>query len=61
MEEEDHAEIYACKTCHKYTKVIDTRKLIKVPITDLLNLQTIHLDYIAQDKGDGVTNSTYVN
>ena len=29
---------------------MDTRKLIKVPVPELLDLQTIHLDYIAQEK-----------
>jgi len=61
LEEDDSAEIYACKTCNGYTKVIDTRKLIKASIPELLDLNTIHLDYIAQEKGYGVTEAKDAN
>ncbi|MCQ6274536.1 formate dehydrogenase accessory protein FdhE [Bacillus sp. V3B] len=55
VEEDDRAEIYACKTCKGYTKVIDTRKWINVSSPELLDLKTLHLDYIAQEKGYGVS------
>ena len=51
IEEDEGAEIYACKSCNGYTKVIDTRKLLKVAPPELLDLKSIHLDYVAQDKG----------
>lgn len=54
VEKEDQAEIYACKKCKGYTKVIDTRKLLVNPGPELLDLKTIHLDYIAQENGYGV-------
>lgn len=61
VEEDDSAEIYACKTCKGYTKVIDTRKLIKVSSPELLDLKTIHLDYIAQENGYGVSGDVDVH
>ncbi|WP_338471095.1 formate dehydrogenase accessory protein FdhE [Niallia sp. XMNu-256] len=53
VEEDDSAEIYACKSCNGYTKVIDTRKLLKVATPELLDLKSIHLDYMAQENGYG--------
>lgn len=58
LEEDDRADIYVCHTCKGYTKVIDSRKLIDMPTAELLDLQTIHLDYIAQEKGYGIENVT---
>ncbi|WP_338450308.1 formate dehydrogenase accessory protein FdhE [Niallia oryzisoli] len=55
LEEDERAEIYACKSCKGYTKVIDTRKLLEVPAPEILDLKTIHLDYIAQEKGYGLS------
>ncbi len=54
LEEDERAEIYACKSCKGYTKVIDKRKLMEVPAPEILDLQTIHLDYIAQENGYGL-------
>ena len=61
VEDDDHAEIHACKACNSYTKVIDTRKLIKVPVPELVDLQTIHLDNIAQERGYGEEESKDAN
>lgn len=61
VEEDESAEIYACKTCKGYTKVIDKRKLIKVSSPELLDLKTIHLDYIAQENGYGVSEDADVH
>lgn len=47
VEGDDSAEIHACKSCRGYTKVIDSRKLIKVPFSEILDLKRIHLDYVA--------------
>lgn len=51
--DDDSAEIYACKSCKGYTKVIDTRELIKVASPEILDLKSIHLDYVAQENGYG--------
>lgn len=51
VEGDEQNEIHACKNCNCYTKVIKTVAMLKVPNTDLLDIKTIHLDYIAQDKG----------
>lgn len=58
LEEDDRADVYVCNTCKGYTKVIDSRKLIVKPTAELLDLQTIHLDYIAQEKGYGIESVT---
>ncbi|KAA9014480.1 formate dehydrogenase accessory protein FdhE [Niallia endozanthoxylica] len=54
LEDDERAEIYACKSCKGYTKVIDTRKLFEVPAPEILDLKTIHCDYIAQENGYGL-------
>lgn len=54
VEDEDSEEIYACKTCKGYTKVIDIRKLFKVASPEILDLKTIYLDYVAQENGYGL-------
>lgn len=48
---DERHEIHGCKNCHCYTKVIKTASMIRVPNADLLDIKTIHLDYIAQEKG----------
>ncbi|KAB2332443.1 formate dehydrogenase accessory protein FdhE [Bacillus mesophilum] len=50
---EEGAEIHGCQTCKGYTKVIDMRKLLKKETPALMDIKTIHLDYIAQEKGFG--------
>jgi len=55
LEEDERAQIYACKSCKGYTKVIDTRKWLEVPAPEILDLNTIHCDYIAQENGYGLT------
>lgn len=54
LEKEESSEIYVCHDCKGYTKVIDTRKLIKVDPIPLLDIKTIHLDFVAQENGFGV-------
>jgi FdhE protein len=54
VEDDEGAEIYACKSCKSYTKVIDTRKLLKEASPELLDLKSIHLYYVAQDSGYGM-------
>lgn len=54
VEKDDKAQIYVCHNCKGYTKVIDTRALIKNESPSLLDINTIHLDYIAQENGYGI-------
>jgi FdhE protein len=44
-------QIHVCEECKGYTKIIDTRQYLKKPSTPMLDLNTIHLDYIAQENG----------
>jgi FdhE protein len=44
-------QIHVCEECKGYTKIIDTRQFIEKPSPQLLDLKTIHLDYIAQENG----------
>lgn len=44
-------QIHVCEECKGYTKIIDTRQYITKPSPELLDLKTIHLDYIAQENG----------
>lgn len=53
-EKDERSEIYVCQECKGYTKVIDARKLIKKEAIQLLDIKSIHLDYIAQENGYGV-------
>ncbi|WP_070120281.1 formate dehydrogenase accessory protein FdhE [Bacillus marinisedimentorum] len=46
-------KIQVCKECNGYMKIIDSRQLLKKPAPSLLDIQTIHLDFVAQDKGYG--------
>lgn len=58
IEGDASSQIHVCDKCKGYTKVIDTRQHISKPSTPLLDLNTIHLDYIAQEQGYGVTADT---
>ncbi|WP_134699477.1 formate dehydrogenase accessory protein FdhE [Ammoniphilus sp. YIM 78166] len=46
---EDKAQIHVCDHCYRYLKVIDIRAMLDKPAPELLDIQTIHLDIIAQD------------
>lgn len=54
IEKEDQAEIHVCHECKGYTKVIDVRKFIKKDPISLLDIKSIHLDFVAQENGFGV-------
>ncbi|RXT07263.1 formate dehydrogenase accessory protein FdhE [Ammoniphilus sp. CFH 90114] len=54
VEGEEKAQIHVCNQCHGYLKVLDIRNMLDKPASELLDIQTIHLDYIAQEKGYGV-------
>lgn len=51
IEEDPASQIQVCEECKGYTKIIDTRQYINKPIASLLDLTTIHLDFIAQENG----------
>jgi len=48
--EKSSEQVQICKSCYQYTKVIDTKRLLKQVNPSLLDIQTIYLDYIAQDQ-----------
>ncbi len=50
-------KIQICKDCGGYMKIIDTRQLLAKPDPSMLDLQTIHLDIVAQEKGYGTGTS----
>lgn len=54
IEKDETAEIHVCSKCKGYTKVIDSRKMIKVDSPQLMDIKSIHLDYIAQENGYGI-------
>lgn len=54
VEKDERAEVYVCNDCKGYTKVIDTRKLIRKEPVGLLDIKSIHLDFVAQEKGYGI-------
>jgi FdhE protein len=51
IEGESAAQIQICEECKGYTKVIDTRQYIVKPTPAMLDLNTIHLDFVAQEHG----------
>lgn len=45
------SQIQVCDECHGYMKIIDTRQYITKPSAALLDLNSIHLDFVAQEHG----------
>ncbi|MEH7155427.1 formate dehydrogenase accessory protein FdhE [Neobacillus drentensis] len=45
------SQIQVCEECNGYIKIIDIRQYIEKPSAALLDLNSIHLDYVAQDNG----------
>ncbi len=45
------SSIQVCEQCKGYIKVIDTRQYLAKPTAAMLDLNTIHLDFIAQENG----------
>lgn len=54
IENDESAEIQACNTCKQYSKIIDSRKLLRLDTPTMLDVKYLHLDFIAQDRGFGV-------
>ncbi|MCT8137227.1 formate dehydrogenase accessory protein FdhE [Anaerobacillus sp. CMMVII] len=55
IEEEKNSKLEVCGKCNGYIKIIDTRKLFKKQTAFLLDLTTLHLDFVAQENGFGIT------
>lgn len=53
VEEDKLSKIEVCKVCRNYTKLIDTGQLIRQKQAALMDLESIHLDFIAQEEGYG--------
>ncbi|EKN69216.1 formate dehydrogenase accessory protein [Neobacillus bataviensis LMG 21833] len=45
------SQIQVCEECKGYIKIIDTRQYITKPSAGLLDLNFIHLDFVAQENG----------
>ena len=45
------SQIQVCEECNGYTKIIDTKQYIEEPSAALLDLNSIHLDFVAQENG----------
>jgi FdhE protein len=45
------SQIQVCEECNGYIKIIDTRQFIEKPSAALLDLNSIHLDFVAQENG----------
>ncbi|QCJ44933.1 formate dehydrogenase accessory protein FdhE [Bacillus sp. S3] len=45
------SQIQVCEECNGYIKIIDTRQYIAKPSAALLDLNSIHLDFVAQENG----------
>jgi FdhE protein len=51
IEGDSVSQIQVCEECKGYIKIIDTRQYIEKPSAALLDLKSIHLDFVAQDNG----------
>ncbi len=55
LENDPTMQLYVCDDCKGYVKVIDEKQAFKKEEPAILDLKTIHLDILAQEKGYGVT------
>jgi FdhE protein len=51
IEGDSSNQIQVCEKCTGYIKVIDTRQYLSKPSASMLDLNTIHLDFVAQEQG----------
>ncbi|WP_017755256.1 formate dehydrogenase accessory protein FdhE [Calidifontibacillus oryziterrae] len=58
VEGDDSMRIHTCQHCNGYVKVIDIRQRLKKEEPAIVDLNTIHLDIIAQERGYGITKAT---
>ncbi|MCH6268090.1 MULTISPECIES: formate dehydrogenase accessory protein FdhE [Neobacillus] len=45
------SQIQVCEECNGYIKIIDTRQYIEKPSAAMIDLNSIHLDFVAQENG----------
>lgn len=55
IENDKTSKLEVCSKCNSYLKIIDTRKMFKKQTAFLLDVTTIHLDFVAQENGFGIT------
>lgn len=53
IKEDDRSKIEVCETCNNYLKLVDIKNLTEVKSAALLDLETIHLDFVAREEGYG--------
>ncbi|MDQ0254880.1 FdhE protein [Evansella vedderi] len=53
VQEDETSKIEVCKSCRNYIKLIDTKKTFLKKQAGLLDLETLHLDFVAQEEGYG--------
>ncbi|MCE7791478.1 formate dehydrogenase accessory protein FdhE [Salipaludibacillus sp. CUR1] len=53
IKEDETAKLEVCETCNNYLKLVETKKLLEKKTAALLDLETIHLDFVAQEEGYG--------
>lgn len=53
VEDDPTARLHVCEQCSGYVKVIDTKQYLTKPAPSLLDLDTVHLDFVAQENGFG--------
>jgi len=51
LEGDATSQIQVCDKCTGYIKVIDTRQYLSKPSSAMLDLNSIHLDFVAQEQG----------
>ncbi|AOM82092.1 formate dehydrogenase accessory protein FdhE [Salisediminibacterium beveridgei] len=51
VKDDESSKIEVCESCKNYLKVVDTEKLFANKPAALLDLETIHLDFVAQEEG----------
>ncbi|MEH7180747.1 formate dehydrogenase accessory protein FdhE [Neobacillus vireti] len=51
IEGDASSRIQVCEKCTGYIKVIDTRQYLSKPSAAMLDLNSIHLDFVAQEQG----------
>ncbi len=53
IENDSSSKLEVCEKCNGYSKIIDTRKLLKKQSAFLLDVTSIHLDFVAEENGFG--------
>lgn len=54
VENDASQKLEVCSQCNGYLKLIDTRKLFKKQTAFLLDVNSLHLDFVAQENGFGI-------